>query len=132
MIVVDASVVVDLLLDRVPYGERIAARLASEGRTIVAPHRVDAEVVQAFRNLVLADEISLTDAKAAIVDLRAFRAARLPHGPFLARAFAFRRNVTVYDGLYLALAEALDAPLLTRDRALAGVPGSNARVEVLA
>jgi predicted nucleic acid-binding protein len=56
---------------------------------------------------------------------------RHAHSPLLKRAFDVRDNVTVYDGLYLALAEALPAVLVTRDEALAGVPGCRARVEVI-
>ena len=57
---------------------------------------------------------------------------RYPHQGLLARAFEFRSNVTVYDGLYLALAEALQSRLLTGDAALQNVPGCHAAVEVVA
>lgn len=54
-----------------------------------------------------------------------------PHTGLLSRAFEFRASVTVYDGLYLALAEALDCRLLTADEAHAKVPDCDALVEVL-
>lgn len=56
---------------------------------------------------------------------------RFPHTELLSRAFALRSNVTVYDGIYLALADALDAPLVSCDTALADVPGCSATVEIL-
>ena len=57
---------------------------------------------------------------------------RFPHTGLLPRAFALRSNVTIYDAIYLALAEALDAPFLSCDAALRDVPGCSAIVEVLA
>jgi predicted nucleic acid-binding protein len=50
----------------------------------------------------------------------------------LRRAFALYANTTFYDALYLSLAEAVAAPLITSDRALAGIPGARAKVEVFA
>ena len=71
-------------------------------------------------------------AEQALQDFLALGLTRYPHVPLLARAFELRDNATVYDALYLALAEALGATLLTRDAALGVVPGHRARVEVLA
>jgi predicted nucleic acid-binding protein len=56
---------------------------------------------------------------------------RFPHTRLLSRALELRDNATAYDALYLALAETLEAPLLTRDTALAKVPGVRVAVEVL-
>lgn len=75
--------------------------------------------------------MSSTNGRAALDDLAALRIERHPHGVFLRRAFELRDNASIYDALYLALAEALEATLLTRDAALANVPGVVARVEVL-
>lgn len=54
---------------------------------------------------------------------------RYPHAPFVGRAWALRENITAYDAAYVALAEALDAPLLTTDGRLARSTGHNARME---
>jgi predicted nucleic acid-binding protein len=56
---------------------------------------------------------------------------RHPHWPFLDRIWELRHNVTAYDAAYIALAEALDAPLLTHDAALASAPGHRAIVELI-
>lgn len=76
----------------------------------------------------------LTDAEAAMLvrDLVDLPIRRYPHTRLLPRAFEFRKNATVYDGIYLALAEALDPPLVTGDAALGDVPGCVAAVHVLA
>jgi predicted nucleic acid-binding protein len=57
---------------------------------------------------------------------------RYPHLPLVERAWELRANLSVYDGVYVALAELLGAPLVTCDRRLAGVPGHAATVEVFA
>lgn len=132
MIVVDASVVVDLLLGIPPHFERIAARLVAHARSLAAPHLIDAEVAQVLRRHVRSGQLQTDRAHAALDDLGALPMARYEHAPLLKRAFDLRDNATIYDGLYLSLAEALAAPLVTRDAALAGIPGCRAKVEVIA
>ena len=100
MIVVDASVVVDLLLDRGPRGRRIASLIA--GEPLAAPAL----------------------ALSALDDLIRLRLTRHSHAMVLARAFELRDNATMYDALYLALAELLGATFVTRDQALAQIPAS--------
>jgi predicted nucleic acid-binding protein len=131
VIVLDASVLVDVLVGASPAAIAVRERVAAESSSLAAPHLVDAEVVQVLRRFVRGGELEPARALGAIQDLLDLRLMRYAHAPLLVRAFALRDNVTVYDALYLALAEALDAPLLTLDRALAGVPGSHATVEVL-
>lgn len=63
--------------------------------------------------------------------LRELDLERYPHEPFLPRIWMLRRNLTAYDAAYIALAEALDAPLLTSDGRVARAPGISARVEVI-
>ncbi len=96
-----------------------------------APYLLDAEVGQAVRRLTLQGQFMVPRARAALAALTVLPIRRYPHGWLLPRAFELRENATIYDGLYLALAEALGAPLLTCDAALAGVPGCDATVEVL-
>jgi predicted nucleic acid-binding protein len=67
----------------------------------------------------------------AVEDLESLPIVRYPHGPLLQRAWDVRRNVTAYDAMYIALAEALDVPLWTRDNRLAAAPGHAAVVEVV-
>jgi predicted nucleic acid-binding protein len=67
----------------------------------------------------------------AIEDLQDLPITRYAHEPLLDRIWQLRTNATVYDAAYLALAEALDAVLLTRDKALARIPGVKVVVEVV-
>jgi predicted nucleic acid-binding protein len=77
---------------------------------------------------VLSGFIEVERAETALHRLRRLSIARYEHPRLLERAFELRHNVTVYDGLYLALAEALGIPLLTKDAALQAVPGCGANV----
>ena len=131
MIVLDASVVLDLLLRLPPHFERIARRIAAAAPGLAAPHLLDAEVGQVLRRFVRSGEVDPGRAAGALDDLGALPLTRYPHTPLVRRAFELRDNVTVYDGIYLALAEAVRAPLLTRDAALSRVPGCSATVEVI-
>ena len=125
MIVVDASAFVDALV-----GEgRAVDRLT--GEELAAPHLVDAEVGNALRKKVLAGDLSPALGEAAIHDLAALEFLRWEHVELLPRAWELRQNVTIYDGIYVALAELLDAPLVTLDARLAGLRGARATVEVI-
>lgn len=129
MIVVDASAVLEVLL-RTGGAEGVEARIFG-GETLHAPHLLDLEVAQVIRRYARSGELSARRGREALDDLEALRIERYPHYLFLARVWSLRANATAYDACYLALAEALGAPLLTRDRRLAGVPGHEARVEVV-
>ena len=100
------------------------------GETLHAPHLLDLEVLQVLRRYAAAGEISAERAREALDDLAAFRLRRWAHEPLTLRIWDLRQNLTAYDAAYVALAEALGAPLLTRDRRLASAPGIRARVEV--
>ena len=129
MIVVDASAVLEVLL-RTGASKAVEARLFG-GETLHAPHLLDLEVAQVLRRYERAGELTWQRGREALDDLVAFRIERYPHHLFLSRIWALRANPTVYDACYLALAEALDAPLLTRDGTLQTVPGHSAKVEVV-
>jgi predicted nucleic acid-binding protein len=132
VIVADASVVIDLLLGPGSQaGDRLSDHLAA-GDVVAAPHLVDAEVGQVLRRLVLRGDLTESEAWSMVGMLAALPLERHPHRALLPRAFDLRANVSVYDGLYLALAEMVDRPLLTGDARLAAVPGCGATVEVLA
>ena len=128
--VLDASALLEFLL-QTPLGARVEARVFRDADELHAPHLLDVEVVQALRRLVRTGEVSAGRAEEAIADLADLDLHRHAHVPLLDRAWILRDNVTAYDAMYVALAEALDAPLVTCDRPLAAVPGHSARVEVI-
>ncbi len=131
MIVLDASAVLDLLLGIPPHDAIVAGLLVSEAPNIFAPYLLDAEVAQVMRRRVLGGTLRATNATAALAVYAALPIMRIPHLPLLDRAFALRDNATVYDALYLALAESAGAMLVTRDAALRNIPGVTAAVRVL-
>lgn len=129
MIVVDASALLEVLL-QTDAAAAVEARLFGGG-TLHAPHLLDLEVAQVLRRYERAGDLGPRRSHAALEDLQAFRIERYPHYLFLSRVWSLRSNATAYDACYLALAEALEAPLLTRDSRLASVPGHVARVELV-
>jgi predicted nucleic acid-binding protein len=130
MIVVDASALLEFLL-QTALGTRVEARLFRDDDEFHSPHLADVEVTQGLRRLVRAGEISPNRAADAIADLADLDLHRHPHLDLLIRAWKLRENITAYDAMYVALAEALDAPFITCDAPLAKAPGHRARVEVI-
>ncbi|MGH7729157.1 MAG: type II toxin-antitoxin system VapC family toxin [Vulcanimicrobiaceae bacterium] len=130
MIVVDASALLEVLL-RTPAAETVERRLFERRQTFHAPHLLDVEVAQVVRRYAAAGEIGAERGRAALADLEDFPLQRYPHGFLLPRVWELRQNLGAYDALYVALAEVLDAPLLTRDRRLARAAGYRARVELV-
>jgi len=130
VIVVDASAMLEVLLGT-PDGARVAERLFVPGETLHAPHLLDLEVAQVLRRYALAGDLDPARGLEALQDLFDFQLIRFPHDLFLPRIWELRRNLTAYDAAYVALAEALASPLVTRDAALASVRAHHARVEVL-
>ena len=130
MIVLDASAAVELLLWS-DAGRRVARRLANPAESLHAPHLIDVEVTQVLRRAERARMLEPDRASEALRALGDLGLAHYGHGPLLSRAWELRHNCTAYDAVYLALAEALGAPLLTLDAGLARVPGTRASVEVI-
>jgi predicted nucleic acid-binding protein len=130
VIVVDASALLEVLLNT-SASDRIADRLFGRSDTLHAPHVLDLEVAQVLRRYNLSGEINAERSEEALQDLADLPLNRYPHDVFLFRIWALRQNLTAYDAAYIALAEALDAPLITRDTALARVSGHRARVELI-
>jgi predicted nucleic acid-binding protein len=130
LIVADASAVLDLLL-RGPGVALIEERLLGDGETIHAPHLIDLEIAQVLRRFAAAGELTNQRGREALVDFGGLPLTRYPHDVLLERIWALRGHLTAYDAAYIALAEALDAPLVTRDRRLARSSGHRATVELL-
>jgi predicted nucleic acid-binding protein len=130
MIVVDASTLLEVLL-RTPNAEAAERRLFNTRETLHAPHLIDVEVAQVISRYASNAAIGDRRGREALADLRDLPIRRYPHDFLLQRIWELRSNLTAYDAAYVALAEALDAPLLTRDRRIAGASGHRARVELV-
>jgi len=130
VIVLDASVVVELLLHTAD-APRIEERVFGSGDTLHVPHLLDVEVTHVVRRYVLAGDLRETRATAALDLLAAMPLIRHPHTAMLPRIWALHQNHTAYDATYIALAEGLDATLLTRDARLARSRVRAARIDLL-
>lgn len=130
MIVLDASAAVELVL-QTPRAQRIAARALRPAERLYAPHLIDIEVAQVMRRLVQAKEITMVRADAALVDFEGLVIERHAHRPLLRRVWGLRSSLSAYDATYVALAEALAAPVLTCDDKLARAHGHRATIEVV-
>lgn len=124
-LVVDASTVVAALIDSGTDGRWAEALLASDA--LAAPHLLTAEAANILRRSVAARAISAEQASLAHADLLDLRAELFPYAPFASRIWELRENVTCYDAWYVAVAEALGAPLATLDARLAKAPGPRCR-----
>jgi predicted nucleic acid-binding protein len=129
VIVIDASIVAAALGDDGSDGERARDRLA--GEHLAAPELLDLEVASVWRRAARGGRLEEKRARQALRDLADLPLQRAPHRPFLARIWELRENLTAYDAAYVALAEALDACLLTADEHLARAPGPECEVELL-
>jgi predicted nucleic acid-binding protein len=130
VIVADASALVEVLL-RKRTADAIAARLFASGLALHVPHLLDVEVARVIRRHAAGGEIVPERGHGLLRDLVDIPMQRHPHDWLLPRVWELRHNLTAYDAIYIALAEALDAPLVTRDERLAAAPGHHARVELV-
>jgi predicted nucleic acid-binding protein len=128
MLVVDASVLFEVVADT-PDSEPLRERLARDPDH-AAPHLIDAEVLAVIQSHSRRGALDATAANQAIDDLRSWSGERWSHRPLLGRAWDMRANVRSYDALYVALAEALGATLLTLDARLANAAGTRCVIEV--
>jgi predicted nucleic acid-binding protein len=129
MLVVDASCLYEVLVDA-PQAEDVRARLALDSDQ-AGPYVVDAEVLGVVRRDHFLGRLDATAAYQAVDDLREWPGERFGHRALLERAWELRENVRTWDALYIALAEALDATLLTLDDRLGRVSGLHCRVEIV-
>jgi predicted nucleic acid-binding protein len=129
MLIVDASCLYEVVADTV-QAEQVRERLARD-TDHAAPHLIDAEVLGIIRRDYMLGRLDRTAAHQAVDDLRAWPGERFGHRGLLDRAWELRDIVRTWDALYVALAEALDATLLTLDERLGRVKGVTCEVEVL-
>lgn len=128
MLVVDAGWLVEVLVGS-PRAEPMRQVLVDDG-DLLAPHLIDAEVLGVIRKHHELGWLDTTAARTAIADLKDWPAQRIGHGPLLERAWQLRATVRSSDALYVALAEALEATLVTTDRRLARAPGPTCTIRV--
>ena len=112
MIAVDASVLVEFLLDRAEAVKLVADAIQDPGELLHAPELIDLEVLNTLRGLVRGDKLDADVADQAAADLAVARVVRWAHGPLRGRIWELRHTLSAYDAAYLALAETLRDPLL--------------------
>lgn len=128
MIVVDSAAIVDALIAAESTDE-LRDHLAAE--ELHAPSLLDCVIVYVLRGLTLAGQVSATRAQDLLTDFDDLPIQRWPSADALRRrAFQLHNNISAYDAAYVALAEALDCPLLTRDARLTRSTGHSAQIEV--
>ncbi|HYK00436.1 MAG TPA: type II toxin-antitoxin system VapC family toxin [Thermoanaerobaculia bacterium] len=125
MIIVDASAIVDALLGR----EVVAMRLRQH--ELHAPVTIDAEVLHSLLNNIWREKLTHEAAGYAVRAFRAISIERHPVQHLVERMWALRHNITAYDAGYVALAESMNVPLLTRDGRLSRASGHAARIEYI-
>jgi len=131
LIVIDASALLEILL-RTARADQLMDRAFKPSERMHAPHLLDIEVTQVLRRLAQRKELTRARAEQALEDLASLVIERHEHQPLLPRIWQLRDSLTTYDGAYVALAEALEAPLLTCDAKLAGAHGHRATIELVA
>jgi predicted nucleic acid-binding protein len=129
MLIVDASCLYEVVADSA-WAEQVRQRLALDPDQ-AAPHIIDVEVLSIIRRDHRLGRLDATAARQAVFDLRDWRGERFAQRSLLERAWELRDNVRAWDAMYVALAEALDATLITLDQRLGRVEGLKCRVEVL-
>lgn len=129
VLVVDASVLAPVVADAGQDGLRFRERL--RGELVAGPDLLRVEVVSVVRQHANRGQLTAEQADAAIADLLDFPVTLFPTTPLLRRVWELRQNLTAYDGCYVALAEAVDSPLVTGDRRLARATGLRCVVELV-
>ena len=117
MIVLDASVVVELLLNG-PLADSLRRGLAGRNESFIVPHLLDVEVASALRGLAPGLHLDSHRTGQLLSGLASLPAVRYAHTPLLGRMWELRNNFTAYDAVYIALAEATDSVLYTCDAKL--------------
>jgi predicted nucleic acid-binding protein len=130
VIVIDASVLANVLADDGPDGDAARAHVRGVG-DLAAPDLVDVETVSVLRKRWLAHVLAARRFRTAVEDLERLPIVRYPALALMRRAYELRANVTAYDAAYVALAEVLACPLVTADERLARASGPRCPVDVV-
>jgi predicted nucleic acid-binding protein len=130
LIVLDASAAVAVLLNLGAGAWRIRERMDGVDDGVHVPYLFEVEVMNVLRRYALVHRFSERRGAELLEDLTTMRITRYPHAALLSRVWELRENLTAYDAAYVALAETLEAPLVTRDERLSRAPGIRAAVEV--
>ena len=130
MIVVDASVLANVVADDGPEGDRIRGLVVDAGPAAI-PDIADVETIAVLRKRWISKTITDGRLEAAVTDLAAFPAVRYPARPLLGRVYELRFNVTPCDAVYVALAEVLGYDLLTADARLARATGPRCEIRLV-
>lgn len=125
-LVLDASVVVGALIDSGITGRWCRHQLAVA--QLHAPHLLPAEVTSVLRRVLSEDPTQRSAVQQALADLPDLGIELHEFLPLRNRVWELRANVTSYDAWYVALAEALEAPLATLDHRLERAPGIGCRI----
>lgn len=126
--VVDASIVIRLLVSR--ESDDLLRRRLSGAQALHAPHLIDAEVASGVRGLLLGKKTTTERAAQMLATYTKLRIIRHSMHPHLRRVMELRDNFTAYDACYVAIAEAMNLPLLTRDAKFDRAVGHRVDVQV--
>ena len=125
----DASAAVDFLLRDEANFQWLEGRLRDDG-LLAAPHLLDSEVAHVLRKHVAGGRLADGRAAEALRDLEELPLDRYPARPLLGRIWELRHNLSGYDATYVALAETLDATLVTSERRLLDLPAAASSVAI--
>jgi len=129
VLVVDASVIAPAIADGGPDGDECRHRLKAQ--SLAAPDLLRLETMSVFRRQLRNGSLTPKQAANAMEDLANLALVVYPTAPLLRRGWELRDNITAYDSCYVALAEALDCPLVTADQRLANAPSTRCEFEIL-
>lgn len=129
MLVVDASAVHYALVETTFAARRLRRRMVTEA--VAVPELHDPEVISTVRGRLLGGKMTLGDAEALLADHASLPLDRYSHQALRVRIWELRHNLTAYDAAYVALAESLEATLITTDQGIKNAPGTRCDIELI-